>query len=156
MTSLKDKESPKSTEKKEEKRKAGKYFKGIGRRKAAIAQARLFVLDGKKASSGEISVNNRALDVFFGTNELRTIVLAPLKDIEESATFKASVNVRGGGIRGQAEATRLALARAIVNFNETHKKVLRDLGYLTRDARVVERKKSGLKKARRAPQWKKR
>jgi small subunit ribosomal protein S9 len=143
-------------EKKVEAEKAGKYLKGLGRRKASVAQARLFVLEGKKTFGGEISINGRTLENFFGTSELRNIAFSPLKNIEELMAFKATVNVRGGGIRGQAEATRLALARAIVNFDEVYKKPLRDLGFLTRDARVVERKKPGLRKARRAPQFSKR
>lgn len=143
-------------EKKEEKEKLGKYLKGIGRRKASVAQARLFILEGKKTFGGEISVNGRMLDNYFGTSELRSIAFSPLKNIEETAAFKASIIVKGGGIRGQAEATRLALARAIVKFDEAQKKPLRDLGFLTRDARVVERKKAGLRKARRAPQFSKR
>jgi len=144
------------TEKKEEKKKISKYFKGIGRRKSAVAQARLFVLGGKKISDEEITINSRPLNDFFGTNELRSIVLSPLKSIQKLNALSVSISVRGGGIRGQAEATRLALSRAMVKLDETHKKSLRDLGFLTRDARVVERKKAGLKKARRAPQWQKR
>ncbi|MFA5925490.1 MAG: 30S ribosomal protein S9 [Parcubacteria group bacterium] len=143
-------------EKKEEKKKPTKYYKGIGRRKSAVAQVRLFALDEKKSSHEGFIVNGRKLNDFFGPVELRDTAIAPLISVQETASFDASVIVRGGGIRGQAEAIRLGVARALVIFNESLRKPLRDLGYLTRDARVVERKKSGLKKARRAPQWKKR
>jgi small subunit ribosomal protein S9 len=143
-------------QKKEEKEKVGRYLKGVGRRKASVAQARLFILEEKKAFGGEITINGRTLNNFFGTSELRSIAFSPLKNIEETTAFNVSINVRGGGIRGQAEATRLAIARAIVKFDENQKKPLRDLGFLTRDARVVERKKAGLRKARRAPQFSKR
>ncbi len=136
--------------------KSNKYFQGIGRRKSAVAQVRLFVSSEKKSEEEDIVVNGKSFNDFFGLSELREIVSSPLKSVGEASAFKATVVVKGGGIRGQAEAIRLGIARALVVFDETFKKSLRDLGYLTRDARIVERKKPGLKKARRAPQWAKR
>ncbi|MDP1845860.1 MAG: 30S ribosomal protein S9 [Candidatus Moranbacteria bacterium] len=139
-----------------EKKESNKYFKGIGRRKSSVAQVRLFVSPGKKSSPGDISINGRAVNDFFGLSELRSIASIALESVGTTSAFKVTVNVKGGGIRGQAEAIRLGIARALVVFDESFKKPLRDLGYLTRDARIVERKKPGLKKARRAPQWAKR
>lgn len=138
--------------------KSSKYFQGVGRRKSAVAQVRLFQLSEKKTAQDqeEILVNGKSFNDFFGLSELREIVSSPLKSIGEASAFKATVVVKGGGIRGQAESVRLGIARALVVFDESFKKPLRDLGYLTRDARIVERKKPGLKKARRAPQWAKR
>jgi small subunit ribosomal protein S9 len=136
--------------------KSNKYYKGIGRRKSAVAQVRLFAVSGKKEAEEDIQVNGKSFNVFFGLSDLREIVSSALKSVGETAGFKATVIVKGGGIRGQAEAIRLGIARALVVFDESFKKPLRDLGYLTRDARIVERKKPGLKKARRAPQWAKR
>jgi len=139
-----------------EKKESKKYYQGIGRRKSAVAQVRLFVAPGKKSAEEDILVNGKSFNDFFGLSELREIVSSALKSVGEASAFKATVVVKGGGIRGQAEAIRLGIARALVVFNESFKKPLRDLGYLTRDARIVERKKPGLKKARRAPQWAKR
>jgi small subunit ribosomal protein S9 len=139
-----------------EKKESSKYFKGIGRRKSAVAQVRLFALPKNKSTEEDILINGRAFNVFFGLSELQEIVSSALKSVGATSSFKATVIVKGGGIRGQAEAIRLGIARALVVFNESFKKPLRDLGYLTRDARIVERKKPGLKKARRAPQWAKR
>jgi small subunit ribosomal protein S9 len=133
-----------------------KYFSGIGRRKAAIARVRLFEVSQKKPANDLIMVNERTLKQFMDLSEMQEIAEAPLKATDSADKFSVTIKVRGGGIRGQAEAIRLGIARALVKFNEDFRKNLRDLGYLTRDARVVERKKAGLKKARRAPQWQKR
>jgi small subunit ribosomal protein S9 len=139
-----------------EKKESNKYYKGIGRRKSAVAQVRLFATPGNKSDKEDIIVNGKTFIDFFGVVELQEIVSSALKSIGATSSFKATVIVKGGGIRGQAEAIRLGIARAMVVFDEAYKKPLRDLGYLTRDARIVERKKPGLKKARRAPQWAKR
>ena len=128
-----------------------KYWQGTGRRKTSIALVRI----GKSTKeSSSFSINSRTVTVYFPRKELKEITLAPLKVLE--ASFSVTVLVRGGGIRGQAEAIRLGLARALVKFNQDLKKDLKDRGYLTRDSRKVERKKPGLKKARRAPQFSKR
>ena len=134
---------------------AEKYFQGIGRRKLSVAGAKLFV-SSTNAANQEILVNKKNYKEYFPLAELQDIVAAPLKAVSVSQIGKITIAVRGGGMRGQAEASRLGIARALVLIDESFKKTLRDLGYLTRDARVVERKKPGLKKARRAPQFSKR
>jgi len=137
--------------------KASVYFAGIGRRKASISRVRIY--DEKKETTGggdAIVINDRKFKEYFPLAQLQEVILIPLRVLGEKNTFRVSVKVAGGGIRGQAEATQLGLARAIVKFNEKMRKALRDLGCLTRDSRIVERKKAGLRKARRAPQFSKR
>lgn len=131
-----------------------KYFSGIGRRKASIARVRIFTVG--KVGPTEIEVNSRSYSDFFMVPELRDVVRSPLEALSLKEGLRVSAKIRGGGIRGQAEALRLGISRALVEYDSNLKKSLRDLGFLTRDARIVERKKAGLKKARRAPQWKKR
>jgi len=137
---------------------AEKYFQGIGRRKSSTARIKVFVSAGKKESKAEpeIVVNGKSHKIYFTLLELKEIVASPLKAVSTDGISNVSVAVRGGGIRGQAEAVRLGIARALVLKDQEFKKTLKDLGYLTRDARMVERKKAGLKKARRAPQFSKR
>ncbi len=132
--------------------KSSRYFSGIGRRKASVARVRIVE---RKEKSGAFLVNKKEIKVYFPLSELQGIVVSPLS-VAGTASFSVSVKVSGGGIRGQAEAIRLGLSRALVSFDKELKKPLRVFGYLTRDDRIVERKKAGLKKARRAPQWKKR
>lgn len=129
-----------------------KFYQGLGRRKTSISSVRLYVSTNK---DHKITVNGKVLKDYFTTFELYGLIREPLQVIKNTV-FDIEVKVVGGGNRGQAEATRLGLARAIVNFNSDFKKELKDYGYLTRDARKVERKKPGLKKARRAPQFSKR
>jgi small subunit ribosomal protein S9 len=131
-----------------------KYFYAVGRRKTAIAQVRL--VPREKAGENDLVINKRKMKVYFPVMALQNIFLAPLRTTGLLNKFKISVLVRGGGLKGQAEAIRLAIARSLVKFDAALRKSLRDVGYLTRNARVVERKKAGLKKARRAPQWQKR
>jgi len=123
---------------------------GTGRRKSSTA--RVFLRSGK----GAITVNGRQLDEFFGRETSRMIVRQPLELTKMSDKFDISVTVEGGGITGQAGAIRLGIARALVEYNETLKGDLRKAGFVTRDAREVERKKVGLHKARRATQFSKR
>ena len=123
---------------------------GTGRRKSSTA--RVFLRSGK----GAITVNGRQLDEFFGRETSRMIVRQPLELTKMSDKFDISVTVEGGGITGQAGAIRLGIARALVEYNETLKGDLRKAGFMTRDAREVERKKVGLHKARRATQFSKR
>ena len=130
--------------------KPERYYEAVGRRKSAVARLRLY----SKRTNFEI--NGRSLEEYFKTPRLRKRALEPLEKIKLLEKLGGTIKVRGGGPNGQADAVRLALARALVKFNAEFKKKLRRLGFLTRDARVVERKKYGLKKARRAPQWKKR
>jgi small subunit ribosomal protein S9 len=147
-----------SIAKKAEKKANEKYFQGIGRRKRATASVKLFafVESAEKTGETEITVNGKSHKVYFALSELRELIEAPIKAVSGSGIARISAAVRGGGIRGQAEAIRLGVSRALVLQNDENKKTLKDLGFLTRDARKVERKKAGLKKARRAPQFSKR
>ncbi len=135
-----------------------KYFQGIGRRKLSVTRVKIFELPKKKETSKdfEILINGKPYKIYFSLAELRGIVTAPLKAVSPNDISRIVITARGGGIRGQAEAARLGIARALVLKNQGFKKTLKDQGFLTRDARVVERKKAGLKKARRAPQFSKR
>ncbi len=123
---------------------------GTGRRKSAAA--RVFLRKGK----GAIQVNGKTLEQFFGRETSRMIVRQPLELTKLGDKFDILVTVEGGGITGQAGAIRLGLARALVEYDETLKSPLRKAGFMTRDAREVERKKVGLHKARRATQFSKR
>lgn len=125
-------------------------YYGTGRRKSSAA--RVFLRPG----NGQITVNNKPLDEFFGRETARMIVRQPLELTKSTDSFDAYVTVEGGGITGQAGAIRLGLARALVEFNADLKSDLRRAGFMTRDAREVERKKVGLHKARRATQFSKR
>ena len=122
----------------------------IGRRKTAVA--RVYLSDGK----GKITINKRELDNYFTTSTLRYKVKQPLVLTDNETSFDIKVNVFGGGITGQAEAIRLALSRAMCEINEEHRLVLKPEGLLTRDPRMVERKKFGQKKARKKFQFSKR
>jgi small subunit ribosomal protein S9 len=143
----------KKSEKKEVSPKE-KYFYAVGRRKASVAQIKAYPM--QNSGDHEITVNRKKFKDYFPTLLLQNIVSSPLRMAGANQKFRLIVGVRGGGFRGQAEAARLGVARAMVVFDENLRKSLRDMGFLTRDARVVERKKAGLKKARRAPQWAKR
>ena len=122
----------------------------IGRRKTAVA--RIYVTEGK----GNITINKRELDSYFTTGSLRYKVRQPLMLTENEKAYDISVNVYGGGITGQAEAIRLAISRALCEINEEYRTVLKPEGLLTRDPRMVERKKFGQKKARKKFQFSKR
>ena len=126
------------------------YFYGTGRRKSAIA--RVFM----KRGSGKIIVNGKALDEFFSRETGRMIVRQPLELVEHLESFDIKVNVIGGGESGQAGAVRHGIARALVNYDSELKPTLSKAGFITRDAREVERKKVGLHKARRRKQFSKR
>lgn len=129
------------------------YFYAVGRRKTAVARVKLFPSD--KSDKG-IVINEKRIDEYFPVPRLRETAKAPLLLAGQDMKFDVIVRAVGGGISAQAEAIRLGIARALVKFNEELKKSLKDKGFLTRDSRIVERKKPGLKKARRAPQWAKR
>jgi len=122
----------------------------IGRRKTAVARA--YVSEGK----GNISINNRELTNYFTTGTLQYKVKQPLVLTGNEKTYDININVYGGGVTGQAEAIRLAITRALVAINEDHREVLKPEGLLTRDPRMVERKKFGQKKARKKFQFSKR
>ena len=123
---------------------------GTGRRKTATA--RVFLRPG----TGNISINNRSLDVFFGRETARMVVRQPLELTENTEKFDIYVTVVGGGVSGQAGAIRHGITRALIEYDETLRSALRKAGYLTRDPRMKERKKPGLKRARKAPQYTKR
>jgi small subunit ribosomal protein S9 len=129
--------------------KLGRYFEAVGRRKTAIARVRLF------AGAGKITANDKEFASYFPSQKLQSTVTSPLERLSEK-DWTVNLKLGGGGVKAQAEAARLGIARALVKVNPEHKKQLRALGFLTRDPRMVERKKYGLKKARRAPQWAKR
>ena len=122
----------------------------IGRRKSAVA--RVFVSEG----TGKITINKRDLAVYFPSSLLQYVVLQPLKKLAVAEKYDIKVNLDGGGYNGQANALRLAIARDLVKINPDDKKALRSEGFLTRDARSVERKKPGQPKARRRFQFSKR
>ena len=122
----------------------------VGRRKAAVA--RVIVKEG----NGQITVNKRPLDVYFPSSILQYIVKQPLTTLEVAEKYDIKVNLNGGGYKGQAEALRLAIARALVKINPEDKHTLRVEGFMTRDPRVVERKKPGRPKARKRFQFSKR
>lgn len=139
-----------SKEKALESQKPERYFEAVGRRKSSIARVRLYT---KKSG---MEINSRALENYFPTATLQSKVLSPLEKMKISDKIGATIKVQGGGLTGQAEAIRLGISRALTEYNPEFRKRLRRFGLLTRDSRVVERKKYGFKKARRAPQWKKR
>jgi small subunit ribosomal protein S9 len=136
---------------KKEQEATQKYFEAIGRRKTARARVRLFT-QGKK----EIGVNEKPYKTYFPTSELQKIVESPLETIKCLEKFRVSILLKGGGFHAQAEAARHGISRALCLLNPYFKKKLRKAGFLTRDSRMRERKKFGLKRARRAPQWSKR
>ena len=123
---------------------------GTGRRKTA--KARVFLRPG----NGDIVINKRSLDVYFGRETSRMIVRQPLELVEMSDKFDLYITVVGGGSNGQAGAIRHGITRALIEYDENLRKTLREAGFVTRDARMVERKKVGLRKARKKPQFSKR
>jgi len=126
------------------------YFYGTGRRKSSVARVRLY------PGSGNITINDRTIDDYFGLDTLKLLVRQPLVLTETTAKFDIVCNVDGGGVSGQAGAIRHGISRALLKFDENLRLPLKKAGFLTRDPRMVERKKYGLKKARRAPQFSKR
>jgi len=131
--------------------KPDRYFEAIGRRKTAVARVRLFTKGDK-----EFLVNSKGYQEYFQTAEDQETAVASMRKMKCLDKFRVTVKVRGGGHTAQAEAVRHGTARVLVDFNNNFRKRLRKAGFLTRDARMRERKKFGLKRARRAPQWSKR
>ena len=125
-------------------------YLGTGRRKSSTARVRI------QSGSGSITVNSRPLDEYFGRETARMIVRQPLTLLDMESTFDINVNVQGGGGSGQAGAIRHGITRALLSYDEELRSQLRAAGFVTRDAREVERKKVGLKGARRKPQFSKR
>jgi len=130
---------------------SGKYISAIGRRKTAIARVRLFS-NGKN----QVVVNGKEYRDYFQVESMQNKVREPIEKMKLVEKFDVSVVVKGGGVDSQAEAVRHGIARALIGFDETLKKRLRKEGLLTRDSRMKERKKPGLKRARKAPRWSKR
>lgn len=128
---------------------ANQYY-GTGRRKSSTA--RVFL----KAGSGKITINKRNIDEYFGRETACMVVRQPLDLIEATEKFDVNITVKGGGTTGQSGAIRLGLTRALMQYDESLRSELRSAGFVTRDARIVERKKVGLHKARKRPQFSKR
>jgi len=126
------------------------YFYGTGRRKKSVARVRIV------PGSGNVTINGRDIDDYFGLDTLKYIINQPFAVTDTEGKFDVIANVRGGGFSGQAGAIRHGIARALVQVEPGYRAVLKRSGYLTRDSRMKERKKYGLKKARRAPQFSKR
>ena len=126
-----------------------KYY-GTGRRKSSVARVHLV------PGTGKVTINKRDMDEYFGLDTLKVIVRQPLAATETADKFDVLVNVRGGGYTGQAGAIRHGIARALLNVDADYRPILKSAGFLTRDPRMKERKKYGLKAARRAPQFSKR
>jgi small subunit ribosomal protein S9 len=129
---------------------AGEYFEGIGRRKTSIARVRVM------GGSGTITVNDKPAEEYFGREVDRFMLAGPLVATGTQGRYSVSVHVTGGGITGQAMAVQMGLARALLAVDPNFRPLLRQGGFLTRDARAKERKKPGLKRARKAPQYTKR
>lgn len=147
--------------------KKEKYIEAVGRRKTSVARVRLFevgaggVSFGSKADKGDSSgghntfiINEKTLEAYFPIDEMQAIAKEALK--EATANFKISAHIKGGGVHSQSEALRHGIARALVKFNSDLRRPLKKEGMLKRDPRTKERRKFGLKKARKAPQWSKR
>ncbi len=129
---------------------SGKYYYACGKRKTSVARVRLY------KGTGKIVINNQEGREYLKVNELIGAMLAPLKLVKKVKDFDISAKVLGGGPTGQAEAIRHGIAKALLEYDAELRTTLKKAGYLTRDSRTKERKKYGLKKARRAPQWSKR
>jgi len=129
---------------------AARYYEAVGRRKEASARVRLY------PGTGKIIINDKELDDYFPRQRDRLQLMEPLEATGNVDTFNVTVLVKGGGITGQAGAVRLGIARALLVSDENLRRPLRDIGCLTRDGRMKERKKYGLKRARKAPQYTKR
>jgi small subunit ribosomal protein S9 len=142
--------APKPQHKLAKKPDKGGYCWGLGRRKSSVARVRI------KPGDGKLLINKRKLSDYFTREQDKESVLAPLKAVECEKAFDVFVNVRGGGTTGQSGATRLGIARALKNYDENYLPALRDGGYLTRDSRMVERKKPGQSGARKRYQFSKR
>lgn len=127
------------------------YIESVGRRKEAVARVRLH-----HGGSGKILINERELSVYLPVSILQELVRSPFVQTGTETVFDVTVHVAGGGIHGQADAIKLGISRGLLDFNPELRTILKKLGFLSRDARVRERKKYGKKSARRSPQWSKR
>lgn len=139
--------------------KKEKYFQTVGRRKEAVAIVRLYTKKSTDTLEGDhalVIVNNKDYRQYFSDKMLQLIVESPLRKLKSLNRFKATVLVKGGGMSGQADAIKHGISRALVEFDQNFRKKLKKAHFLTRDSRVKERRKYGLKKARKAPAWSKR
>ncbi len=132
-----------------------KYLEAVGRRKTAVARVRLFTGRSKSSKEPEVTVNGKGFSEYFGIVKQQEIVRAPFQ-VLSLKEYNATALVKGGGVNAQAEAIRLGLSRTLVAMNPIWRSKLKSLGFLKRDPRKVERKKYGLRKARRPQQWRKR
>lgn len=151
--------SPEKKKEKNKKEKLPRYFRAVGRRKTATARIRLFPIENSKKGLEKekiILINDKPLEVYFPNVFLQNIVKSPLEITKSLDKFKITAVVKGGGINAQAGALRHGISRALVSFNSDLRKELKKADFLKRDPRMRERKKFGLKRARRAPQWSKR
>ena len=143
----------------EKEAKKEKYYQSVGRRKESVAITRLYTKKSTDIIEGDhalIKVNDKDYRNYFTDKNLQLIVESPLRKLKSINRFKATVLVKGGGLSGQADAIKHGLARALETFDQNFRKKLKKSGFLTRDPLVKERRKYGLKKARKAPQWQKR
>jgi small subunit ribosomal protein S9 len=155
--SKKIKKSPKAITEVEKKPKKIQYFEAVGRRKRAVARVRLYTVDSAESmETGNFLINDKNYKVYFPTAILQQTIESPFAKLKSTNKFSGTVKVKGGGISGQAEAVRHGISRALILFDINFRKKLKKLGYLKRDPREKERRKFGLKKARKAPQWSKR
>lgn len=151
MPTRKTKKETKSKVKPKPAAKRARYFEAVGRRKTAVARIRL-----QPQGSKEISINGKPLEKYFPVSEWQQIVRSAIGQADSLDKFTMAVKVKGGGLQAQAEAVRHGLARVLVKMDAALRPKFKKAGFLTRDSRMRERKKPGLKRARRAPQWKKR
>ena len=131
--------------------KEHRYIETVGRRKTSIARARI-----TPAAKNSYKINDKSVEDYFTVAEQRAIVMAAISESKLDQKFDITIMVKGGGVNSQAEAIRHAIARSLITFDQTLRKDLKKAGYLKRDPRAKERRKFGLKKARKAPQWSKR
>ena len=130
---------------------ADRYIEAIGRRKTSVARVRI-----TPSAKNTFEINKKELEVYFPVEEMQKIVMQPFATSNVGEKFKVTAHMNGGGIHSQSEALRHGIARALVTYNQEFRKVLKKAGHLKRDPRAKERRKFGLKKARKAPQWSKR
>jgi len=146
------KEVKKKVKKVEKKKEINRYYESQGRRKTSVARVRIW----SSKDNDEFLINKKPLNKYFPNFVLQEVAKASLKKMGLESNFKVSVIVKGGGLFSQAEAIRHGIARSLVDFNSEFRKKLKKAGYLTRDSRMRERKKFGLKRARKSPRWSKR
>lgn len=152
MTKKSEKKVSRKTRTDETKGADTRYFEGVGRRKTSVARVRIFVSN----KPTDVIINKRKLDVYFTEVGLKHIIDEVFDEAALKKNLLVRVHVKGGGISSQAEAIRHGMARALLKFDKNLRKPFKKRGWLTRDPRMKERRKFGLKKARRAPQWSKR